>query len=544
MSLRTHFYGSALYHLSLSSSVPAELAVRLDQPWPGDAVRGSVLLGGEFRFAGDTVRGETAPWGGDHPAAWRAELHRFGWLSDLAALGSEEAWQAARAWTAAWLERCGIYESVSWRADVIGDRLFVWIEHLERLAGATEQAELRQKLLRSMTRQTRHLYRTALREAVGLPRLKALRGLVAATAALKQTGRMGRAVARLGREADAQILADGGHVARSPAAQLQALICLIDARAALMEAAHEVPATIQQAIDRAAPILRFFRHGDGRFALFNGANEDQVATIDLVLARADAKGRAPLSAPHLGFQRMQAGRSYVLMDCGLPPRRGLDADAHAGTLAFEMSHGRERLIVNCGAYHGPSQEWRLVTRATAAHSTLIVGDTNSAEIKPDGSLGRGPNNVTMERAEDEGSQWVAATHDGYGALFGLTHARQLFLAADGEDLRGEDRLTGRAGHGFVLRFHLHPTVQASLSQDGNGVLLRVPSGAGWRLKAQGAVLSLGESVYLGQGDMRKTQQIILDGHVGSSGATVRWAIRRETKKMAEAAEVGDEAEAG
>jgi uncharacterized heparinase superfamily protein len=165
MSLRTHFYGSALYHLSLSSSVPAELAVRLDQPWPGDAVRGSVLLGGEFRFAGDTVRGETAPWGGDHPAAWRAELHRFGWLSDLAALGSEEAWQAARAWTAAWLERCGIYESVSWRADVIGDRLFVWIEHLERLAGATEQAELRQKLLRSMSRQTRPLYRTALREA-------------------------------------------------------------------------------------------------------------------------------------------------------------------------------------------------------------------------------------------------------------------------------------------------------------------------------------------------------------------------------------------
>lgn len=543
-SLRTHIYGSALYHLSLSGKVPTDLAIKLDQPWPGDPVRGTLLLGGEFRFAGDTVRGEAPSWGPDHPAAWRTEIHRFGWLADLAALGSDEAWRAARAWTGAWLERCGVFETVSWQPQVIGDRLFAWIEHFERLADGKDNAELRQKLLRSLTRQTRHLYRSALKESVGLPRLRALRGLVAATTALKQGGRCARALSRLGRETDAQILADGGHVSRSPAAQLQALICLIDARAALNAAQQEVPAALQQAIDRAAPILRFFRHGDGRFALFNGANENEVATIDLVLSRADAKGRAPLSAPHLGFQRMQAGRSYVLMDCGLPPRRGLDGDAHAGTLAFEMSHGRERIIVNCGAYHGPSQEWRLVTRATAAHSTLIVGDTNSAEIKPDGSLGRGPNNVTMERAEDEGSQWVAATHDGYGALFGLTHARQLFLAADGEDLRGEDRLTGRAGHGFVVRFHLHPSVQASLSQDGGGVLLRLPSGTGWRLKAQGAVMSLGESVYLGQGEVRKTQQIVLDGHVGSSGAVVRWALRRETKKSAEAAEAVDEAPAG
>lgn len=540
-SLRTHIYGSALYHLSLSGSVPADLALRLDEPWPGDSARGAALLAGKFRFAGETVRSDAPPWTEDRPAAWRAEIHRFSFLSDLGALGSDNAWRAARAWTLDWLLRCEVFEEVSWRADVIGDRLFAWIEHFDQLTGGTEHGDLRQRMLRSMTRQMRHLHRTAAREMIGLPRLRALRGLVAAAVALKQPRRLTRALTKLGREAEAQILADGGHVARSPAAQLHALVCLIDARAALVATQHEVPAPLQQAIDRAAPILRFFRHGDGRFALFNGTNEDQEGAIDLVLARADAKGRAPLSAPHLGFQRLQAGRTYVLMDCGLPPRRGLDGDAHAGTLAFEMSSGRERIVVNCGAYHGPSQEWRQVTRATAAHSTLIVGDTNSAEIKPDGSLGRGPNNVTMERAEDEGSQWVAATHDGYGALFGLTHSRQLFLAADGEDLRGEDRLTGKAGQSFVLRFHLHPTVQASLSQDGSGVLLRVPNGTGWRLKAQGAVMSLGESVYLGQGEVRKTQQVVLDGHVGSTGATVRWAIRREAKKNTEAAEAVDEA---
>jgi len=367
----------------------------------------------------------------------------------------------------------------------------------------------------------------------GLPRLKALRGLVVASAALGGPRHLERALRRLEREADQQILPDGGHIARSPAVQLAAVRCLIDARAALRAAQHEVPAGLQQAIDRATPILRFFRHGDGRFALFNGANEDEVSTIDLVLARAEAKGRAPSSAPHVSFQRLQAGRTLILMDCGHPPPAGFDEDAHAGTLSFEMSHGRERLIVNCGTYHGSSPDWHLVTRATAAHSTLVVADTNSAEIRADGTLGRGPKTVTCERAEEEGSSWIAGKHDGYHANFGLTHARQLFLAADGEDLRGEDRLTGEAGRGFTIRFHLHPQVQASLTQDGNAVLLRLPSGVGWRLKAQGAVMSLAESIYLGSGEMRKIQQVIFDGHVGTNGATVRWAIRRELRKVQE-----------
>ncbi len=252
--------------------------------------------------------------------------------------------------------------------------------------------------------------------------------------------------------------------------------------------------------------------------------------LDLVLARAEARGRPPLGAPHLGFQRLQAGRSLVLIDAGAPPAAGLDGDAHAGTLSFEMSHGRERLIVNCGTSPSLSPPWRAVARASAAHSTVVVADTNLAEIRGNGTLGRRPRHVSCERAEEGGSQWITASHDGYLPIFGLTHAREIFLAADGDDLRGEDRLTGRAGQSFTIRFHLHPQVQVSLTQDGATALLRLPSGIGWRLRAQGAVMSLAESIYLGGGELRKTQQIVLDGHVGTAGATVKWALRREMKK--------------
>ncbi|MGH6969501.1 MAG: heparinase II/III family protein, partial [Stellaceae bacterium] len=71
---------------------------------------------------------------------------------------------------------------------------------------------------------------------------------------------------------------------------------------------------------------------------------------------------------------------------------------------------------------------------------------------------------------------------------------------------------------------------ASTTQNGNAVLLKSPSGVFWRLKAAGAVMNLAESVYLGDGAARKTQQVVLDGHAGSTGVAVKWALKREAKK--------------
>ena len=94
------------------------------------------------------------------------------------------------------------------------------------------------------------------------------------------------------------------------------------------------------------------------------------------------------------------------------------------------------------------------------------------------------------------------------------------------------KVTGRPGAAFAVRFHLHPSVQASLSEDGVAVLFRLPSGMRWRLRAAGAEISLGESVYLGSGEARKTQQVVLNGTVGAEGAAVRWALRREPREGA------------
>ncbi len=64
-----------------------------------------------------------------------------------------------------------------------------------------------------------------------------------------------------------------------------------------------------------------------------------------------------------------------------------------------------------------------------------------------------------------------------------------------------------------------------MQQDGEAVLLRLPSGGGWRLRADGARLTLEESIYLGGVAPRRTEQVVLTGYQDGP-QHVKWAITK------------------
>jgi len=192
---------------------------------------------------------------------------------------------------------------------------------------------------------------------------------------------------------------------------------------------------------------------------------------------------------------------------------------------MEFSDGAHRIAVNCGAPADGSAPWNELARATAAHSTLTVNDVHAVEIDRGGGVRAGGLHVEARRSEDEGGLWLDLSHDGYAAPFGLIHRRRLYLARDGGDLRGEDLLEGNAGWPFSLRFHLHPAVKARLQA--GAVKLTLPSRQQWRFGASGGRLSLASSIYLGDGQRRNTQAILVEGKTGAEGAAVKWAFRAE-----------------
>ncbi len=515
---------------------PKHLLVLPSDAWPGYATMGKHIINGQFQFSGQSF--PISQWLPDHANPdWLQMVHGFDWLRGLKAVGGDAARRGARNLVLDWLSHYRRWEPHVWQPDLIGWRLASWISlHDFFLSSADDR--FRTQIFESMLKQSRYLGRILPGQLRGARLITALKGQIYACLALPNSqSRLFNALTILADELPRQILPDGGHIERNPTSHALVLRHLIDIRAALRAAGFAVPDIVQHSIHVMAPMLRLYRHGDGKLTMFNGSEEGDTAWYDVLLNQSHAGNRTAISAPHTGYERLQQGRSIVLIDTGAPPPPGYDGLAHAAPLAFEFSIGRERLIVNCGHAGQPHRNSPLSSalRTTAAHSTLVMADTNAVELRPEGGIGRHPRQMPMQYHPDPSGKRFSVSHDGYQSNFNVVHTRQVYLNTNGEDLSGTDILTGPAGHPFQIRFHLHPDVKASLTGNGAAVLLRTRSGAGWRFRsapnAPELQTQLEESMYLSNcGDApQRAQQIVLSGHSHAGETILEWHFKREKK---------------
>ncbi len=526
-------FGRALRAIRLAGPLrgPSSAGLTLvpSNPWPGDAARGRAILANSIALAGEIVAPSGSPWSVQAPEAWCVAMHGFEWLRDLRAVGGDAARRHARQLTTQWLDRRPRRGDIAYRADVMGARVGNWLSFHDFFCASADDG-FRARLFASLTRQARELMRVLPGELTGAPLLLAIKGLLASGVCLEGgESRFAQAEKLLIRELPRQILPDGCHGERCPTVHATILAALIDLRALYKASRIAMPEMLQHAIDRMTPALRFFRHGDGGLALFNGSQEGEPLLLDTILAQADARGRPLKRAPQAGFDRIAQGRTVIIADSGVPSEAGLDRCAHAGIGSFEMSVGRERFIVNCGAHPGGGP-WRAALAATAAHSTLTVADTNQVELIDGGGVRRRPHPIETKREDGPNGCLLEIAHNGYAGL-GVVHRRRLYLGDSGGDFRGEDSVAGSVAQPFAIRFHLHPDVHASLTGNGRAALLRLGDGAGWRFRSDTDSVTLEDSVYFGAGGApRRSNVLVVSGRSQAGEETViRWAFRREKR---------------
>ena len=507
---------------------PESLKCRPFDPAPGDPESANALFQGRYAFSGErrTALNEP-PWPiEDTSDAWQADLNAFEWLADFRSTEAETARLRARELVRTWIDHNDLWRAIPWRLDVLGRRLISWASHADFLCGGAEPT-FRRLFLASFAAQTRHLSRSAGLLNDGAWPLSAFAGRVVAEAALHgATKRLTSDVAALANVVTLEILPDGAVASRNSNDAISALRMFLITRSALEGLGLEMPPAIVDALKRMPLAAKPFRHGDGRFGIFNGSSEGDRAHIDAILAACKARVPTPAILPDAGFHRMSAGRTLALFDVGTPAPH--PHSAHAGLLSFELSVGRDRVIVNCGI--NGAEQWKNAGRTTAAHSTLVIADTNSIDLVNWAKNGRSSPTVEASRREDDGNILVEASHTGYADRFGLRHDRALYVAPNGAEIRGEDSIVavneiGHRPRPFAIRFHLHPQVNTSLATDEKMALLRLAHGSGAQFRAS-APIALEESAYLGTADgARETRQMVIYGETQPTGATtVKWAL--------------------
>ena len=541
-SLVSRISAHPLVRWRFASTTTDRLVIAPQDLRTADATRASEIYAGRFAFAGKVVICDRrSPFEMIPPSEeWAATLLGFVWLRHLRAADSAITRANARSLIDDWINAQGGWHSIGWRPDILSRRVICWLSQAPFVLQDAD-ARFYRRFIRSLSRQVRYL-RHALNESRdGLPRLQAVIALNYATLCMQgQSGHLRANVRRLIDELREQILPDGGHVSRNPGALIELLADLLPLRQLFSARQLQSPQALNNAIDRIMPMLRFFRHGDGNFAQFNGMGPTPVDLLATVLAYDDARGTPVSNAPHSGYQRFDAGQTALLMDTGRPPPAVLSQEAHAGCLSFELSWKQHRLVINCGLPAVNKENWRQVARATSAHSTVTLNDRSSCRFLESSTVRRlfggtliiaGPREVHIER--EPGDVTLRASHDGYARDCNVIHTRSIRLSPDGRALDGEDAFTPSDGQEFhesatdefAIRFHLHPAIKASRLADGRGVMLLLHDRELWTFATMAESVDLEESVYLAGSDgPRRTVQIVIYGRVGQQAA-VRWSFR-------------------
>jgi uncharacterized heparinase superfamily protein len=537
--LNREWAGSPPHRWALAWPRPEGIACAPRDLRPADPEAGRRLLAGRFLLGGQAVDVGAAgePWDRPSPSRRFAELlHRMDWLRDLAATGPEGAMAGLRL-ALDWSRVFGRWNSFSWRPDILERRLFNLACAVDLICARASDAE-RARILLDLARQARQLMAT-----LDEPVRAAERATVVAVAGCTLSGVAGdrllaAALKRLARALPRTVLADGGHASRSPRAALELLFDLKTLDNALVQRGAVEPPELLRAVDRLDGAVKFLTLADGGLPDLQGGEGGRGAYV----AGAGAgglEGPRP-SAGRGGFQRLDGRGLQVVADIAPPATGAWSVTACAQPLALEvLVHGR-RMIVGCA--WSPQATGPQALRMADGGSTLSVGDAACGEpLRGFRAAALGPRligayeAVDVRRHEADEGVWLELAHDGWARRYHLRHERKLYLDTAADELRGEDRLTplgdGAAAGArrfipFLVRFHLHPDVRASLARDGRSVLLRAEGDeTGWWLRNDAREVAIEASVFYQDGLPRRTQQVVLRGQARlDAGARVRWKI--------------------
>ncbi len=524
LKLSEYFYKSNLYNFCLNYGQPENLFHITIDPWEGEGHLADAMFQGRYNFAGEEIHAPHKPlWEPNGVGPWWiAEMHGFSWLRHFKAREGRTSRQYARSLIKDWIKSGNNkYNPVSWKIDILGKRISAWISYSDMIKEDADSKFL-ENFYRLLTFQAKHLSIIIKKHTEGPEVFTALRGLLISGICLSGGNkRYNQAKNILVSALNNQILNDGCHVSKQPSITLDILTDLIWIKNALNEndALLEI---IDNNITKISHAIRSLRLGDGTLVRINGGRSYSRDAIDKVLEKTGIKLRSRISSSLTtsGYERLASGRSIIIMDCSHKNKYGSN-----GALSFEMSIGRDRLIVNCGPTPNNDITWQKALASSAAHSCLVINNTNSSSIN-----NKRETKINVSREVTSGFEIISASHNGYESLYSAIHKRALKLDSRGMLLKGEDNIIAGPGIKFKIHFHLHHKINVRLTRNKERILLLLPSG-GWEffiLKNNTALsLSIDKSIYVeDNGRIKNTSQFIINGETINSGAQIEWCLSK------------------
>ena len=451
------------------------------------------------------------------PKLWLYNLHYFDYLQQPR-LKAPEGLALMRDWIA----QNPPYAGDGWEPYPISLRIVNWLKFLSRHAVEVADEQL---IAASLYEQARRLRRTLEYHLLANHLFKNGVALLYAGALLEGVPesdgwyRKGKSIVE--QEIAEQILADGGHVERSPmyhAIVLEDVLDCLNLVLAISDGDAQSRCLLQETAHRMLRFLTDVAHADGSLPRFNDTAEGIAPSLAQLRAYAgrlrvglpEAETRSVIEEPDFGLYVITRGGWRCLVDAGPIGPDYQPGHAHCDTLSYELTFDGKFIAVNAGtfAYVG---EARTLYRSTRSHNTLELDGAEQHEIWSSFRVARRGYPREVRVWEDGDGIRFAGEHTGYRRLPGRpVHRRELRLTASG--LAVVDRVVSGRDHVARSYLHLHPGVRLE-EWDSRSAVLSL-DGRLFRVEVEWGVLSVEDYAFSREFGLQEPAKVLVVSNCG------------------------------
>lgn len=279
----------------------------------------------------------------------------------------------------------------------------------------------------------------------------------------------------LEKEADHQILADGGGVEQA----IWYLRFVLDlygcAIHVLNSSGKKVPEVMSKAWERGVDFLKEFEYQPGKLADFGDRDDgwalipyrDRSLLFDVSGSVKETGSSGIKGFSSSGYTLFNSGQIKVVFDhgpLGMAPSYG---HGHADCLSLQVFYQNKPVFIDPGTYcYNCQAEWRSYFRSTMAHNAVTVDGVDQADQQTAFMWSNPFKARLLEVAQENGDFFALACHDGYRRLADpVDHYRGVAIVEQGMVIVW-DMLTGSGKHRLVLNWHVDPQRQVVKCDDG------------------------------------------------------------------------------
>ena len=325
---------------------------------------------------------------------------------------------------------------------------------------------------------------------------------------------------------------------RNPEDVFTCIKYLILIREWFKEAQKPIPDFLNEIITKCGNCYAILSCSNKQFPLFNGATEINYENYDKFLKT--LKYKFVNKNYEIGdLVKIKKKRMEIFIDCGNPPANTFAKHYQAGCLAFELISNKQKIICNTGYAKYLSSKLALLSRSTAAHSTLYINNTSSCIFQKNKSINKVYGNSLIQKhriisknfSEDKNYYSIEASHNGFEKKFGYIHKRSIKILKQEDKIFGLDELKKTKKCPFLLnyfiRFHIYPDIKIVKTKGGNSILISLPNKEGWLLKSKTSDLLIEKNIFLGKKNkIINNESISISGNVDKDIISIIWEIER------------------